>query len=141
MRGFARARAKLPPEDIHLRVHLGRRRPRLQLSHPGELPYGGEVAPSGALQDPRHLESVGWGYTAALWCPLVKLRGDEALENLHKQPPRHHALGQENLEGRSILPGYLLSHESEPRLQRLLHERLASGDGLCEHRLRSLGDV
>src|SRR5215203_4247426 len=80
------------------------------------LPYGCEIAPSGALQDPRHLESVGRGYTAALWRPLVKLCGDEALEHLHKQPARHHTLCEEDLEGCRVLSGYLLSHESEPRL-------------------------
>jgi hypothetical protein len=55
-----RARYKLiSAQDIDLRVHLERWRPSLQLAHPGQLPDGREVAPGGALQDPRLLEEVG----------------------------------------------------------------------------------
>ena len=48
-----------PASGTPPRGSRGRGRPRLQLSHPGELLDGGEVAPGGALQDPRLLEHIG----------------------------------------------------------------------------------
>jgi DNA-binding NarL/FixJ family response regulator len=42
---------KLSSQDIDLRVYLDRWRPSLQLAHPGQLPYGREVAPGGALPE------------------------------------------------------------------------------------------
>src|SRR5215208_7091394 len=51
--------APLPPQDVHLRTHLDRRRRRLQLPHPGKLPHRREVASGGALQNPRLLDEVG----------------------------------------------------------------------------------
>src|SRR5215213_11966376 len=41
--------ASLPLQDVYLRVHLDRRRRRLQLPYPGELPDSGEITTVSAL--------------------------------------------------------------------------------------------
>src|SRR5215212_5155505 len=105
------ARYKLSSQDIDLRFHLDRWRPRLQLPHPGELPDGGEVAPGDALQNPRLLDEVG---RRASLGPIAKgllvLGAHEDLQQRGQHPKRHYALGEQDLKGRGVLAGYLSPH-------------------------------
>src|SRR5215211_5930993 len=84
--------ASLALQDVYLRVHLDRRRRRLQLPYPGELPDSSEITTVSALLPLEHLERVG--DRRAVLVVLVQLPGHQGVEELDQHPARDHTLCQ-----------------------------------------------
>src|SRR5215212_1774656 len=77
---------ELAAQDVHLRVHLDRRRRRLELPQPGELAHRRKKTAVSALLPAQVVAQEALGYALLIWCVLRELGGHQPVEELDKQP-------------------------------------------------------